>query len=73
MEYFTTTYAHGDEDKMIRVFLRAVNNEEYNQIAKNVMTDADGKTWQEFIDKMREKQKKGNERMDKKSKWLHSN
>ena len=51
---------------MIRVFLRAVKYEEYNQTAKNVMTDADGKTWQEFIDKMREKQKKWNERMDKK-------
>ena len=68
MDHFATIYAQGDKDEMSRVFLRASRNEEYNQRTKNAMTDADGKKWQEFINKMREKQKKWDEKMDKKEK-----
>ena len=63
MDHFATSYAQGDKDEAFRMFLRASRNEGYNQRVKNTMTDADGKKWQEFIDKMRQKQKQWEEKM----------
>jgi len=66
MNHLTNTYANGDKDKMLRIFLRALDSNEFNQRCKDWMnTEADRKIWQEHIDYFRRYKQRWNERMDK--------
>jgi hypothetical protein len=66
MDHLTNTYTEGDRDKMARIFLRALNSEEFNQLCKDwMMTEADRAIWQDFIDTYRKKNQRWNDRINK--------
>ena len=67
MNHLTNTYANGDKDKMLRIFMRALDSNEFNQLCKDWMnTEADRKIWQNHIDVFRARKQRWNDRMDKK-------
>lgn len=67
LNHLTNTYADGDKDKMVRIFVRALNDDDFNQRCKEWMnTEADRKVWQEHIDVFRARKQRWNDRMDKK-------
>ena len=59
------TYVNGDKDKMARIFRRALNSDEFNQLCKEWMNTEDSKIWQEFIDVSKGSWQRWNDRMDK--------